>query len=187
MSWQDAAELSHLVCVCVFFSSFSSSYWCQKQIAQLDYWSNIKTMGALFLANGTTAWWGFLKQSLRCTAPHFNHHSSLSNRIYCSPPSAPYPSPTLPLVVSKDAPLLSLGCRMRRGALIYSQLLLQERGTSSSSWRPQIKSHCVHHHPAEALPPLTHITPPTPHVQISWLGASHHLSLHAGIKVFFNV
>lgn len=63
------------------------------------------------------------------SVPHFNHHSSLSNRIYCSPlsnVSASYL--TLPLKMSKDVVFLSLGCRMQRETLIYLELLLQERG-----------------------------------------------------------
>lgn len=91
------------------------------------YWSNI-TMNRLFLETGTNSLMRFLKPEH--SAFHiFNHRSSLSNRIYCSPlctVSVSYLA--LPLKMSKDAPLLSLGCRMRREALIYSQLLLQERG-----------------------------------------------------------
>lgn len=73
----------------------------------------------------------------------------------------------LPLRMSKDAPLPSLGCRMQREALIYSELLLQERGPPPpfrGGQELQIKSRCVHH-PAKALP-LTDITLPTTHVQI---------------------
>lgn len=48
---------------------------------------------------------GFINRSV-LGVPHFNHHSSLSNRIYCGPLC----TVSLPLEMSKDAPLLSLGC-----------------------------------------------------------------------------